>query len=134
MSGAGCESLGFSFGATELNVALPSTIKLFSRKVYQIVKETEFWIRHRLGIFQDVRAIERDAHRFWNETGPLIQYSSHWRGAFADDKVWLSLGEEHLRLYKEFERLLGATRPLGQVIEWGCGGGANAVHFAPLAQ
>ena len=31
-------------------------------------------------------------------------------------------------------RAIGANRPWNRVLEWGCGGGANAVHFAPRAQ
>ncbi|HEX6359899.1 class I SAM-dependent methyltransferase [Actinophytocola sp.] len=31
-------------------------------------------------------------------------------------------------------RAVGFTRQWNRVIEWGCGGGANAVHFAPRAR
>jgi SAM-dependent methyltransferase len=60
---------------------------------------------------------------------------AHWRGAgpFADASVWETLGRQHLELYDEFARAEGKTE-LRRVIEWGCGGGANAVHFAPRAR
>jgi cyclopropane fatty-acyl-phospholipid synthase-like methyltransferase len=30
--------------------------------------------------------------------------------------------------------MMGVTTSPRRIVEWGCGGGANAVHFAPLAQ
>lgn len=78
---------------------------------------------------------ETDSAKFWTRKGDHRAQMAHWRGAgpFADSSVWLTLGREHLALYDEFARAEGKTE-LRRVIEWGCGGGANAIHFAPRAR
>jgi SAM-dependent methyltransferase len=113
---------------------LPRPIKRVLKPAYRYLRWGEFWVRDRLGMFQEEGEIARDAHRFWNETGQKVEQSSHWRGAFADDERWLALGREHLRLYEEFALMVGLTRPLKRIVEWGCGGGANAIHFTPIAE
>jgi SAM-dependent methyltransferase len=62
------------------------------------------------------------------------QQDSHWRGVgiFADDARWLALGDEHFEIYEEFSRAVNFRRPR-RIVEWGCGGGINAVRFGPLA-
>ena len=77
-----------------------------------------------------------DSQSYWN--GPSdrsLKQNSHWRGEgiFADDSRWLALGYQHLRLYEEFARAVRMNFPLKRVVEWGCGGGINAVHFGRLA-
>jgi SAM-dependent methyltransferase len=105
------------------------------RPAYHRVRTAEGWLRYWLGLAQPERKLTADAHRFWNESSGKTSQVSHWRGAgiFADDERWLSLGAAHLDLYGLFTRMLGETPDLHRVVEWGCGGGANAVHFAPLA-
>ncbi len=74
-----------------------------------------------------------DSQRYWtNASNRLLAQHAHWRGAgiFADDQRWLALGREHLHIYREFAGVLGLKSPLGRIVEWGCGGGMNAVHFA----
>jgi len=74
-----------------------------------------------------------DAAHFWSESeqDETIQGLSHWRGAgrYSDDRVWLAIGEEHL---KQFETLQYLTKkgPIDSMIEWGPGGGSNAVAFS----
>jgi SAM-dependent methyltransferase len=81
--------------------------------------------------------LRKDAQQYWNapNTELLNQYS-HWRGAgiFTDDDLWLALGRKNLELYQQACRMMGVTTPPRRIVEWGCGGGANAVHFAPLAE
>ena len=76
------------------------------------------------------------ANRFWNDhasadAAPRAE-QSHWRGAgcFADDALWLRLGREHLELLQAALRRHGLALQAERVVEWGCGGGMNAVHFA----
>jgi SAM-dependent methyltransferase len=113
---------------------LSSSTKRMLKPAYRYLRRGEFWVRDRLGKFQDEGKIARDAHHFWNEAGPNVEESAHWRRAFADDERWLALGAEHLRLYEAFARMIGVTRPPKRIVEWGCGGGANAIHFAPIAE
>ena len=57
---------------------------------------------------------------------------SHWKGEgkFKDEQRWLALGRAHFQMFEESCRLIGLTLPLNAIVEWGCGGGMNAVHFA----
>ena len=92
----------------------------------------------RVGLGQPESRLARDSQSFWN--GPLHDDSwrnnSHWQdgSAFADDNAWRAVGQGHLDLYEHFARAVQYDRPLGRVVEWGSGGGANAVHFAPRSQ
>jgi len=44
------------------------------------------------------------------------------------------MGQEHLRLYQRLRPTASEPAPVKRIIDWGCGGGANAVAFAPLAE
>lgn len=77
-----------------------------------------------------------DAHRYWSDPmSPDWATNSHWREALGDE--WAALGEEHRDRVLRLRRLVSEERceplALGRVVEWGCGGGANAVALAPLA-
>lgn len=48
---------------------------------------------------------------------------------FGDGALWRRIGENHLAMLEEAAGSDGAG--WGRVVEWGCGGGANAVHLAP---
>lgn len=95
------------------------------------------WAEFHLRPAEPEDKLRKDAEQYWNapNTELLNQYS-HWRGAgvFADEDRWLALGRKNLEFYQQFCRMMGVTRPPRRIIEWGCGGGANAVHFAPLAE
>ena len=47
---------------------------------------------------------------------------------------WLAWGAGHLDLYRNFARMLDVPLSVHRIVEWGSGGGANAIHFAPFAQ
>lgn len=81
--------------------------------------------------------LSEDAQRYWNAPSTeLLNQHSHWRGAgvFADDDLWLAWGRRQLEIYRQFSRMFGVIKPPRRIVEWGCGGGANAVHFAPMAE
>jgi SAM-dependent methyltransferase len=92
----------------------------------------------RLGLDQPESRLARDSQSYWNspKKDEGWKSNSHWRdgSAFADGDTWLAVGKEHLALYERFARAVQYDRPLRRVVEWGCGGGANAVHFAPRSQ
>lgn len=92
----------------------------------------------RLGLDHPESRLDRDSQSYWNSTQKDGSWksNSHWRdgSAFADGDTWLAVGEEHLALFDRFARAVQYDKPLGRVVEWGCGGGANAVHFAPRSQ
>jgi hypothetical protein len=90
----------------------------------------------RLGMAQSEAEITRAAERLWNAPEAVLRKSdAHWRGSgsFADDRLWQQIGRENLELFRTFARAIGFDRPLHCVVDWGCGGGANAVQFGPLA-
>jgi SAM-dependent methyltransferase len=91
----------------------------------------------RAGFTQSESRISGDAQRYWNDTGVTRwKADSHWRDAdvFGDGELWSRLGRAHLELVERGARKVEFSRPWRRVVEWGCGGGANAVHFAPLAE
>ena len=57
---------------------------------------------------------------------------SHWRGRgrWADDSAWKNVGAKHVELYRQLCALSGRQTPVRSMMEWGPGGGANAVTFA----
>lgn len=87
----------------------------------------------RVGTSQGLPRRLRDARGYWTgEAGERWLSDSHWRGGL-DDELWLQVGRDHLDLYRTFAKAVDRQDNLGVVIEWGCGGGANAVAFAPRA-
>jgi predicted O-methyltransferase YrrM len=81
--------------------------------------------------------LEHDAQTLWASSvdQPLLQDMSHWRGVgrWVDEQAWRSLGEHNLRIYRRL-CALADTQPItqGSMLEWGPGGGANALCFARL--
>jgi SAM-dependent methyltransferase len=75
-----------------------------------------------------------DANRYWlhQEADPVWEGNSHWRSGLSEDD-WLTVGREHMAIFHTFAQGLGLPARPGAVVEWGCGGGANAVAFAPDA-
>lgn len=90
-----------------------------------------------VGFRQSESRIAADSQRYWARTdGKRWAANSHWRAApeFGDGELWSRIGREHLELFERGARMAGFTRPWDRIVEWGCGGGANAVHFAPRAK
>jgi len=74
-----------------------------------------------------------DSHAFWNDPARSdLETIMHWRGAgpFQDDGLWLELGRRHLSMLKRAAEWADISFPVERIVEWGCGGGMNAVHFA----
>src|SRR6266849_6674009 len=95
----------------------------------------EAWARRTVGLNRSENKLISDSQSYWNNLSDRSRnQNSHWRGVgiFADDSRWLSLGHGHLELYEEFARALNLRHSPKRIVEWGCGGGMNAVHFAPL--
>jgi polysaccharide pyruvyl transferase WcaK-like protein/SAM-dependent methyltransferase len=89
-----------------------------------------------VGAVQGEARIAGDAQAYWTESdGKRWRSESHWRDAdaFAANDVWSAIGRRHLEMVESGARSLGVEPRWDRVLEWGCGGGANAVHFAPRA-
>jgi len=113
--------------------------KSYLRPLYRPLKRSVLGGLDLLGNLRPEGSLVHSAQRFWDEAGSSARgrNAAHFRDAevFGDDADrWLRLGRRHLELFRTFERALGAPLDLQRVLEWGCGGGANAVHFAPLAR
>ena len=83
---------------------------------------------------QSLEVVARDASEYWSgsETGVDRRDMSHWlgEGRWADEAEWRRIGEEHFELYRTLSNLTGRTAPIRTIMEWGQGGGANAIRFA----
>lgn len=86
-----------------------------------------------LGRGQSEAALIEASSRYWNEgdkSGVDLGDFSHWvgTGPWQDRERWLRLGRVHRHMLDRLCTLTGAPRPR-RMLEWGCGGGANAIHF-----
>ena len=73
-----------------------------------------------------------DSAAYWAASdGRLWQSDSHVKG---EVEGWELIGPEHHRYFAEFARAIDADPRPARVLEWGVGGGANAVAFAPDAE
>jgi SAM-dependent methyltransferase len=81
--------------------------------------------------------LTQDAARYWGGTrDDRWQNDSHWRrgSTFHDTQLWTAMGQEHLLLYQRLRQAADKPAPVKRIVDWGCGGGANAVAFASLAE
>ncbi|MFO1468568.1 MAG: class I SAM-dependent methyltransferase [Steroidobacteraceae bacterium] len=86
--------------------------------------------RNAIGWRRSEAALTQEARAWWEDPGKKNQgMYSHWRESF-EDATWLAIGRQTFDIYESFSRSMQFPRPAKRVIEWGCGGGANAVHFA----
>lgn len=89
-----------------------------------------------VGVRQSSTQIVADAQAYWERPrGTNWKAHSHWENGvtFDGNRLWDGIGRRHVALYEKSRRALGGEATPTRVLEWGCGGGANAVHFAPLA-
>lgn len=89
-------------------------------------------VRGLTGYREDGARLGEAAQAFWNDLRtPVRRQDAHWRGhgVFADDAVWLGVGRAHVELLERALARRGERLQAPRVVEWGCGGGANAVHF-----
>jgi hypothetical protein len=80
---------------------------------------------------QNIEQLAGDAQAYWSDStnDDHLKDQSHWRGAgrFSDDEKWLDIGRSHVRLLHQLRAFAGSTAAFGNVVEWGPGGGSNAL-------
>ena len=108
-------------------------------KMFRSCWRVENWIRSHFGIYESEKKLATDSKKYWSGdyvNNVTIAQDAHWqnRGIFEDTSRWLALGKEHIDLISLYSGVLGIEFPIDRMVEWGCGGGANAVHFAPLTK
>jgi hypothetical protein len=89
------------------------------------------------GFAHSSERLTRDASMYWSGApGNRWRDDSHWRSGskFQDTGLWAAMGQEHLQLFGRLRETARDPAPLRRIVDWGCGGGANAVSFAPLAE
>jgi ubiquinone/menaquinone biosynthesis C-methylase UbiE len=95
-------------------------------------------LRNKLGFFDSEKKLASDNQDYWSKdySNPNLAQDAHWKnnGKFEDHQRWLNLGKEHLDLILNYSSIINLQFPFKQIVEWGCGGGANAVHFAPITE
>lgn len=96
-------------------------------------------IRSMFNICQPEDKVISDSVKYWNNDYSekfTLSQDAHWRGKgiFEDEERWLKIGEENLDLISRYSGPLNLHFPVKQIVEWGCGGGANAIHFAPITE
>jgi len=93
----------------------------------------------RTGRGESERALIEADQRYWSgghKDGRPFEDYSHWRGfgPWQDRERWLRLGRVHFEMFERLCLVTGIPRPVRRVVEWGSGGGANAVHFVREAE
>jgi len=119
-----------------LSEGLGWRLRAFLQKARRGKAALEVTVRHAIGFTESETKLIGDSQTYWNDAPDRsLKQNSHWRGVgiFADDSRWLALGRENLQFYEEFARAVDLKHSLKCIVEWGCGGGINAVHFGRLA-
>jgi cyclopropane fatty-acyl-phospholipid synthase-like methyltransferase len=80
--------------------------------------------------------IARDAAEYWSRsaTDRFQKEMSHWQGSggkFSQDSDWRLIGERSFAMFEELCAQTRHPRPVRRMLEWGPGGGSNAIRFAP---
>jgi 2-polyprenyl-3-methyl-5-hydroxy-6-metoxy-1,4-benzoquinol methylase len=89
----------------------------------------------RLGVHQSDETLEAAAQQFWiGVETPRKRSDLHMRDSPLGELVFERLGAETTEIFKLFARAIEFPTQDLDVIEWGCGGGANLVAFAPFTK
>lgn len=105
-----------------------SRVRRFARNTIDVSER----VLSTIGLQQPEARISADSQAYWTTANDgRWQSNSHWKNApvFGDGALWRRIGEKHLAMLAEAAGSDGVG--WGRVVEWGCGGGANAVHLAP---
>lgn len=110
-----------------------------TKRLRRLAGRTEATLQRGLasvGLRQSGRRIAADSQAYWSDMrSSRWKANSHWRDApvFEGSDLWRQIGQRHLAMFERGARMVQFSRPWHRIVDWGCGGGANAVHFAPRA-
>lgn len=100
-------------------------------------RETGRLLFTRAGFAQSPARLQRDAARYWTgHRDDRWRNNSHWRDGsqFDGTGAWEAVGREHVALYQRLRQAsVVDAAPPERIVDWGCGGGANAIAFASVA-
>jgi SAM-dependent methyltransferase len=110
------------------------------RKVYSILARLRVRlkaiVRTAFGWVQPEEELINESRDYWKSwSNSRLKSHSHWREGYAFDSpgVWERLGRQHRELLLRAASQAGVTE-LRRIVDWGCGGGLNAVQLAADAQ
>ncbi len=87
---------------------------------------------------QPVSQVMSQAGDFWRSSvvETNVRDQSHWlgEGRWQDAHQWTAIGHKHFAQVERLRGLAQRATPIRSMLEWGPGGGANAVIFAPHVQ
>lgn len=99
-----------------------------TRRLRRRVRET----LDRVGPQHSEQQVIAEAAAYWGDPDQRAwENNSHWSDGIPGQ--WEEVGAAHLALFDKLARVLDRTPSMSTVVEWGSGGGANAVAFAPRA-
>jgi 2-polyprenyl-3-methyl-5-hydroxy-6-metoxy-1,4-benzoquinol methylase len=112
---------------------------LVPKPVKQHLKPHYFRLRHMLRWYDSPEKLSADSVNYWrqHDGAPAIirgAYHELGEGPFSEEENWHAIGRQHFQIFNRFSKQCDFPRPTLQMIEWGCGGGANAAYFAPEAE
>lgn len=112
--------------------AKAKTVNVAVERVVRGVRVRGRDLLDRIGPKASEHRVIAEAARYWSTpTAPAWEGNSHWREGIPGR--WERVGPDHLALFEKLSRVLDRPPAMDTVLEWGCGGGANAVAFAPRA-
>jgi 2-polyprenyl-3-methyl-5-hydroxy-6-metoxy-1,4-benzoquinol methylase len=101
----------------------------------RIYRSSERVVREGLHLYDSDDKLIADSQQYWERIDrEYIPGNAHWRGKGIftnDDERWLKMGRHNLDMYRKMAGIAAPDHYPARIIDWGCGGGANAVHFAP---
>jgi ubiquinone/menaquinone biosynthesis C-methylase UbiE len=98
-----------------------------------LLKRNLLPLLQRVGWTQSEARMISDAQQYWRQNSAKHSLHSHWRSAM-EPGSWEALGQFHRELFDGFFPECRGPRRMPRMIEWGCGGGANAIAFADLVE
>ena len=106
------------------------------KNLARLVQDRAHRVLTTIGLRQSDDRLNADSQRFWDGADDDRWASnSHWASGpvFRDNDLFDAIGERHLRMFERAARALEFKEPWGRIVDWGCGGGMNALRFAPRA-
>lgn len=88
----------------------------------------------RLGFGHSEGRLVDDAKAYWVDgvSEPTWRSFSHFRDADVFRTTeWEAVGQGHWKLFEQMARVRPRDGKYSRIVEWGCGGGSNALAFAP---
>ncbi|MBC6606567.1 class I SAM-dependent methyltransferase [Hymenobacter sp. BT188] len=101
----------------------------------RVYRSSEYVVRENLHLFDSDTKLVADSQHYWDSFHrDFIPGKAHWRGTgifVNDDERWLKMGRHNYNTYRRLAGVATLDDQPARIVDWGCGGGANAMHFAP---